>query len=231
MPAGKDFSPWLHYDLPQWGPLLNEKYLIRVMGKTVIYNQDEDISQIYIVKSGRVRLSYFTSEGAEKIYIFALPGAMFGEETCFEPEAQFLHAATIVDCELYCIPKDEFLGWLSEDIGLNAQVLSSMSHKIHLLMEHIRRLCFLDARSRVAAVFVDLAYVFGVRAKEGLRIELPVIQQGIGNLINTSRLTVNKVISEFEAEGLLTKKRGRWYIYDLEALKNLSDINRQGGNP
>lgn len=231
MLAGKNFSPWLHYDLAQWGPLLDDKYLIRVMGKTVIYNQDEDISQIYIVKSGRVRLSYFTSEGAEKIYIFALPGAMFGEETCFEPEAQFLHAATIVDCELYCIPKDEFLRWLSEDIGLNAQVLSSMSHKIHLLMEHIRRLCFLDARSRVAAVFVDLACVFGVRAKEGLRIELPVIQQGIGNLINTSRLTVNKVISEFEAEGFLKKERGRWYIYNLEALKSLSDINRQGGNP
>ena len=77
----------------------------------------------------------------------------------------------------------------------------------------------------MAAVFVDLAAVFGVRVKEGIRVELPVIQQGIGNLINTSRLTVNKAISEFEAEGFLEKKRGRWYIYDLEALKGLSDIN------
>ena len=225
MLANKDFSPWIRYDLAQWSSLLDERYLIRVKGKTVIYNQEEDISQIYIVKSGRVRLSYFTSEGAEKIYIFALPGAMFGEETCFEPEAQFLHAATIVDCELYCIPQDEFLRRLSQDIGLNTQVLSSMSHKIHLLMEHIRRLCFLEAKNRVAAVFVDLAAVFGVRVKEGIRVELPVIQQGIGNLINTSRLTVNKAISEFEAEGFLEKKRGRWYIYDLEALKGLSDIN------
>ena len=138
--TNKNFSPWIYCDLEQWGPLTNEKYLINVKEKNVLYNQEEDISHIYIVKSGRVRLSYFSSEGAEKIYIFALSGGMFGEETCFEPEAQFLHAATIVDCELYCIPKDQFLYHLSQDTALNVQVLSSMAHKIHLLMEHIRRI-------------------------------------------------------------------------------------------
>ena len=61
MLANKDFSPWIRYDLHQWSSLLDERYLIRVKGKTVIYNQEEDISQIYIVKSGRVRLSYFTT--------------------------------------------------------------------------------------------------------------------------------------------------------------------------
>lgn len=213
MMTNKNFSPWIYCDLEQWGPLTNEKYLINVKEKNVLYNQEEDISHIYIVKSGRVRLSYFSSEGAEKIYIFALSGGMFGEETCFEPEAQFLHAATIVDCELYCIPKDQFLYHLSQDTALNVQVLSSMAHKIHLLMEHIRRLCFLDARSRVAAVFVDLVHVFGVPTKDGIKVQLPVIQQGIGNLVKASRLTVNQVIGEFEAMGLLEKKQNRWLFY------------------
>ena len=179
--TNKNFSPWIYCDLEQWGPLTNEKYRITVNEKIVLYNLEEYISHIYSVKRGRVRLSYFSSEGAEKIYIFALSGGMFGEETCFEPEAQFLHAATIVDCELYCIPKDQFLYHLSQDTALNVQVLSSMAHKIHLLMEHIRRLCFLDARSRVAAVFVDLVHVFGVPTKDGIKVQLPVIQQGIGN--------------------------------------------------
>lgn len=218
------FSPWIRYDPEQWGPLASEQYLIRLKGKTVIYNQEETIDRIYIVKSGRVRLSYFNSEGAEKIYIFALAGCMFGEETCFEPEAQFLHAATIVDCELYCIPKDEFLEHLARSTDLNARVLTSMSHKTHLLMEHIRRLCFLSAKGRVASVFVDLASMFGTPVPGGIRVELPVIQQGIGNLIKTSRLTVNQVIGEFESQGLLEKKDNRWIIYDLDALKQLSDI-------
>ncbi len=227
MSEAKNFSPWIRYDLDQWGSLLNPNYLVSLKGKTIVYNQEEDISHIYIVKRGRVRLSYFTSEGAEKIYIFALAGAMFGEETCFEPDAQFLHAATIVDCELYCIPKEDFLCLLSQDPELNAQVLSSMAHKIHLLMEQVRRLCFLEAPNRVAAVFVDLAQVFGVKTPEGIRIELPVIQQGIANLVRTSRLTVNKAIGVFEAQGLLKKTQGRWMIYDLDALKALSDINQR----
>ena len=208
MPSNASFSPWIQYDLQQWGSLSDEKYLIRIKEKTIIYNQEEAISNIYIVKQGRVRLSYYSTEGVEKIYLFALTGCMFGEETCFEPEAEFLRAETIVDSEFYCIPKDEFLNLLSRDISLNAQVLSSMSHKIHVLMEHIRRLSFLNAKSRIAAVFVDLANIFGVMTADGFHIELPVIQQGIGNLVNASRLTVNQVIGEFEALGILDKKGG-----------------------
>ena len=63
----ENYSPWIRYNLEDWGPLTDPKYLIRIKGRTVLYNQEEDISNIYIVKSGRVRLSYFTSDGAEKI--------------------------------------------------------------------------------------------------------------------------------------------------------------------
>ena len=144
---------------------------------------------------------------------------------CGPGSVSYTHlAATIVDCELYCIPKDQFLYHLSQDTALNVQVLSSMAHKIHLLMEHIRRLCFLDARSRVAAVFVDLVHVFGVPTKDGIKVQLPVIQQGIGNLVKASRLTVNQVIGEFEAMGLLEKKQNRWIIYNLDMLKEFSKI-------
>jgi len=65
--TNRNFSPWIYCDLAQWGPLTDKKYLINVKEKNVLYNQEEDISHIYIVKSGRVRLSYFSSEGAEKI--------------------------------------------------------------------------------------------------------------------------------------------------------------------
>lgn len=222
MTVNENYSPWIQCDLKQWGPLTNERYLIQVNKKTIVYDQEEVISRIYILKRGRVRLSYTSQSGTEKIYMFGLPGCMFGEESCFEPEAQFLHAFTITNCQFYCIPKDEFLYALSQDIALNDQVISSMSHKIHVLMEHLRRLCFLSAKSRIAGVFVDLSHVFGVPISNGIRIELPVIQQGIGNLVNVSRLTVSQVINEFKMQGLLEKKHGRWIIYDLETLKELS---------
>ncbi len=76
-----NFSPWIQYDLDLWGELVDERYLIRIKGRSVVYNQNDTISHIYVVKSGRVRLSYYSSEGAEKIYLFALTGAMFGEVT------------------------------------------------------------------------------------------------------------------------------------------------------
>lgn len=224
MPDYTNFSPWIGYDLAQWGALADEKYLVPFKRKTVIYSQEEDTAQVYLVKSGRVRLSYFNSEGSEMIYLFALPGCLFGEETCFEPSAQFLQAVTIVDSEVYCIPKARFLSLLTRNTAVNTQVLTSLSHKIFALMEHIRRLTCLSAKGRVAAVFVDLAQHFGVPTDQGIRIDLPVIQQGIGNLINVSRLTVNQIIGELEYQGIMEKKDRRWMIYQLDALKALRRI-------
>lgn len=211
--------------MEEWETLADERYLVKVKAKNVLYNQDEPNTDIYIVKSGRVRLSYFTSEGAEKIFMFVLEGGMFGEATCFEPTAQYFHAATIVDCELYKIPMEAFLQRLSEDKQMNFRVLEAMSHKIHLLVEQVMRLSFLDAVGRVAAVFVDLEKVFGEQLEDGsIRINLPVVQQGIANLVKTSRLTVGKVLRLLGDEGIVKKRKARFYIYKLDLLKDMTTI-------
>lgn len=224
MTANQRYSPWIHDPLTVWSGLLCPRYLVRVKGKTVIYNQEEEIEYVYIVKSGRVRLSYFTPQGQEKIYFFCIEGALFGEESCFSPESQFLHGATIVDCQLYKIPKNDFLEALSQNKDLNAQVIHSMAHKTYVVMEQVRRMSFLDARQRLAATFVDLCQVFGVPCEKGIKIELPIIQQGLANLVKTSRLTVNKTIVEFEKQGVLEKKNQRFLVYDLPYLESLSQI-------
>ena len=43
-------------------------------------------------------------------------------------------------------------------------------------------------------------------------------------MVKASRLTVNQVIGEFEAMGLLEKKQNRWIIYNLDMLKEFSKI-------
>lgn len=216
------FPPWIQYDIGQWGALIDPRYLMRFQRKSLIYNQQDKVSAIYILKSGRVRLSYSSNEGEEKIFFLGLPGCMFGEEASFLAEAQVLYAIALVQCEIYCIPKDEFLFLLSQDISLNAKVLSSMSHKVHITMEHIRRLCFLDARQRVAAVFVDLACVFSRPGQTTIQIDIPITQQGLANMVNVSRVTVNQIISEFKVMGLIDKIDGHWMIYDTQTLKRLS---------
>ena len=42
----ENYSPWIRYDLKEWGPLTDPKYLIRLKGKTVLYPPVEDISNI-----------------------------------------------------------------------------------------------------------------------------------------------------------------------------------------
>ncbi len=224
MNQARHISPWLQGHCDKLDKIADDRYLIKVSSGNILFVQEESNTDVFIVKSGRVRLSFFTEEGEEKIFMFALPGSMFGEVAAFDSSAQFFQAVTIVPCELYKIPIAVFLDMISGDVALAIAAFESMAYKHHVLVEHIRRVSFLDAKSQIAAVFVDLAHVFGVEDDSGIRIDLPVIQQGIANLIRTSRPTVGKAIREFNRGGIIQKKDNRFYIYKLDELKKLSGI-------
>lgn len=217
-------TPWISNDITQWEPLTRKEFLIKVKGGTVVVSQAEVHPNAYIVKSGRVMLSYYTSSGEEKIYMFVKKGGMFGETACFAPTSEFFYASALVNCELYRIPADVLLTCLGRDAALNLRVCKSLANKVHILAEHIARLSFLDAQGRVAAVFVDLAAEYAQAAGASIKIDLPVNQQDIADLVGTSPTTVGKIIRRFEKDKIIEKTGNRFYIYQLEELRRLASI-------
>lgn len=82
---------------------------------------------------------------------------------------------------------------------------------------------FDDARVRVARTLLQMADLFG-RAEGGrVRLDLPVTQQDIANLVKATRLTVGKALREFTAAGWLEKKNGRYWLLDRPALERVAE--------
>lgn len=129
LPMETTFSPWIQDDLANWAALTRPEYLVRVPGRSILYTQNETSDAVYLMRRGRARMLFFTNEGEEKVLLFLLPGALFGETACLEGTTSLFHAETLTDCELYRIPQDAFLKALAADPAMNERVLRLMAHK------------------------------------------------------------------------------------------------------
>jgi len=104
-------------------------------------------------------------------------------------------------------------------------------HLSELLAGRLRRLSelaedamFLTLPSRLAKKLVSLARTYGSVVDAGTRIGVRLQQQELGDMVGTSRESVNKQLRAWHQDGLVTFERGHVTIHDMAALEVLSQF-------
>jgi len=102
-------SPWLRFDQVSFSLLFEEFEEIMIEKDKVLYRQDERNIYIYVVKKGRIRISFNAENGTEKSFYIAEEGSMIGEISAIDNLPNYSDAIAIVDTILYQIPKKVFM--------------------------------------------------------------------------------------------------------------------------
>ena len=111
---------------------------------------------------------------------------------------------------------------LREDWALNQRFLELCFRKNTVLLGQVRELSFDQAERRIARTLLNLAAQYGRPCPEGVRISIRFTHQDVAGIINTSRITTNKVMKRMEEEGILLKREGRYILRALPALERLA---------
>ncbi len=212
------YSPWIFEDIRKWDSLVKKEYLVNIKKRVVIYEQEDEIEYVYILKKGRVRLLYIAPDGTEHVMLFVLPGGIFGEAECIEERQSFFRAETLSEVSLYKLPKSVVLAAM-KDRELCILMMKNMMKKLSLIETEFISMSVDDTKTRVARTLLCAADTFGAMDEGFRRIELTITQQDIANLVNSTRLTVGNILREFIGRGLIKKERNHFYILDKEGLE------------
>lgn len=215
-----NYSPWLKVEDYDWHPLTRDKKPVFHEKNSVIYHQQTYTDFLYIVKSGRVRLSIYSKDGREKSLIIADKNCLFGELSVFDHLPNYATAMAVTDSYVYCIHKDQFIEHLKSDHELSFKTIEIMARKNRLLASQIEDLSFNDAYSRVAIALVKLALTYGTLPDDNNKLEIKFTHQEMANLLGLSRVSVSKIMSDFIKLNILEKKEGYIYLKDLNKLKD-----------
>ncbi|HIU77854.1 MAG TPA: Crp/Fnr family transcriptional regulator [Candidatus Avilachnospira avicola] len=221
------YSPWITAKLEDIKSLTDRGTRIYMPKDTVIYDQDEGSGYVYVVEEGRVRLVYLAQDGSEHILMFALRGGIFGELECMEKISSLVRAETLTDCSIYKIPEAGFMEAMSADPEITLFIARELAHKLHVISVGFISISVDETKNRVARILLSTADIFGHKENGNIRIDLPITQQEIANLVNSTRLTVGNILRDFMALGLIKKQDTYFFLLDRAELERIALSDRK----
>ncbi|MBR2595618.1 MAG: Crp/Fnr family transcriptional regulator [Solobacterium sp.] len=220
-------SPWISGDLDSLALLTAGRQTSLFRKDTTVYYQGDDAEEIFIVKTGRVRITTYAENGLEKQVFIAEKGALFGELSIFVDNVYRCSAVAIVDSEIYRIPVSDLVNTLQKDWNTTVYFIRSLCRKGLTFEQEILDLSFMQATHRTVKTLLNLCDQYGtpcrIDGQDGIRINIRFSHQDVANLIGSNRVTVSNIFSDLAKDGILTKDSGRYVVLDRQRLLDLLD--------
>lgn len=179
-----------------WEKALTYGERIFVPKNTTIYEQGETGDGCYFLKKGLVEITTKTANGSDFLLKMALPNNLFGLESMDEL-VHFTTAKTVKDSVLYFFPYHIVHDLMQKKPALERFFLEAIIKEMNILSIKIFE-SNLSAKQKIARILLN---VYEENRHYGVQLK----QKDIANSTGVSRVTVYKVIEEFERNGCIKK--------------------------
>ncbi|GAC1607270.1 MAG: Crp/Fnr family transcriptional regulator [Mycobacteriales bacterium] len=176
----------------------------------VLFVAGERCEAIYVVDSGRLKVSVTSPHGDELVLSVVGPGESVGELSIVDGEPRSAGAEAIEDTTLICLPRDAVLVLLSSSPGAALAIAVELAAMLRRLTTSAGDLVFLDLPRRLAKLLVS-------EPIDGLAQAQVAARLGVG------RQSLNKALGKFADRGWLDVQRGAVTVRDAAALRRFAD--------
>ena len=187
----------------------------------VLFVEGQSPRGVYIICSGRVKLTTTSRDGKTLILRIAQAGEVLGLYGTVSGKPYELTAETLQPCQLDFVKRDDFLKFLQNHSDACLNAAQHLSQNCQSAYEMIRSLGLSHSVSeKLARLLLEWAED-GDPTKDGIRIKVSLTHEEIAQLIGTSRETVTRVLSEFRDKKLANLHGSTLLIQNKEALERL----------
>jgi len=189
-----------------------------------IFHQGDPGDSLYVIESGAVKIVLPDPEGEEGAIIATLgPGDFFGELALLDGEEHSATAVALEATEAQVLRRDAFDRLVDEDPNLRRALFAGLVGELRRLTQHVGELHFLNLPGRLALRIVRMARDAEPGARGEIRLSWPFSQSELAAMIGGTRQTVNRLLADFAAEGLIRIEKETLVIPDLERLERAAE--------
>ena len=159
---------------------------------TIVINEGDEASSLYIILSGKVTVFLSNAEGREIIINTMGSGDHFGELALLDDAPRSASVMTTEKSMIGVISKTEFIDVLGKHPELALKLIRELTRQIRLLSDNVKTLALMDVYGRVAKTLLAMA-----EDKDGqMVIDNRPTQQDIANRIGASREMVARIMRD-----------------------------------
>ena len=194
---------------------------VELAGNQVLFLKGDEGDALYGVLDGRIRISSGDADGKEIILNIIDPGDIFGEIALLDGKPRTADASAMAASQLFRVQRSDFLGLMAAEPRLTQHLLEMVCDRIRKTSEMLEDSAFLDLPARLAKRLLSLAKYYGDSSQETALTGIQISQAELGQLMGTSRESINKHLQYWRGRGWITLGRGRVTIEAPGALENL----------
>jgi len=188
----------------------------------VIFTRGDTGREIYLVVSGRVRISVLTAEGRELSFAHAEPGAIFGEIAMLDGGPRSADATAVGKVSALSLSKPAFKRLMETHPHVAEAAMRFLCTRIREADQQLEAIALYPIEGRLARFFLAAARAKEPDSEDGrVTIDLPISQSELALLIGASRPKVNTALSMLETSGAL-ERNGSRIVCDLEELEAIA---------
>jgi len=188
----------------------------------MLFVEGQNPRGVFVICSGRTKLSTCSSDGKTLITQIAEPGEVLGLSATVSGKPYEVTAETLDPCQINFVRREDFIRFLSRHGEACLRVAEALSNNYHHAYEQVRSLGLSQSTAeKLARLILEWGDKSGRETERGVQIRLTLTHEEIGQIIGASRETVTRLISDFKNQQLISVKGSNLNILNKAALEAL----------
>jgi len=183
----------------------------------VVFHRDDPADSLHLIVSGRFAVRVMTPLGEKATIAVRGPGDSFGEMALVGHARRSATVEALEQAETFCVYERDFDRLRRAHPEVSEVVIAFLVNEVRLLNERLLEALYVPVERRVLRRLCELAQLYRAADADGV-VEIPLTQDELAGLVGSTRATVNGMLQDAQARGLIELARGKTRILDLEQL-------------
>ena len=188
----------------------------------VIFQEEETGNYMYIVLSGKIKVTKSDGSGRESLLAIHQPGDYFGEMSLLDGRTSPATVSAMEDCKIVTINRQDFTSYLMTNQKVMHQMIRVLCARLRQAWLQIHGLSHNSAEARIRTEILQLSSRHGLPDAKGVLINLKITHQELAEMAGTSRETVSRTIASLRRKGILKVDQRRLILLDPKGLSSAS---------
>jgi CRP/FNR family transcriptional regulator, nitrogen oxide reductase regulator len=196
-----------------------------------LFREGDPADEFMVVLAGRLKLTQLAADGQEVIVRYLGAGEMCVAVAIFAGNTCPATATAVEDSSVLAWRRVDVDAALREYPALALNALKVLSGRLCELQDRVRELSTERVARRIARALLRLVRQVGKRVDDGVLLDLTLSREDLAKLTGTTLFTVSRVLSEWEARGVIATGRERVVIrrpHDLVAIAEDLPVTADG---
>jgi CRP/FNR family transcriptional regulator, cyclic AMP receptor protein len=189
----------------------------------VIFLEEDTGNYMYLVLSGKLKVTKAGAGGKETILAIHRTGDFFGEMSLLDGKTAPATVSAMEDAKIISVSGADFHKYLLHNEKVMLQIINVLCTRLRAVWQtQSQSSGTADARIRMG--LYELAKKHGIRDAHGTIIDLKITHQDLSEMVGTSRETVTRELAQLRKQGIIEISSRRITVLNLPALQEESEV-------